>query len=153
MLPDSLKSTRIRGLSFAALFLGAAILLSLGIFATWTITYPDPFDPKNIHYVFWKHGLNRRMDLDSALVAMSHDTLGSKLVEGLTREELRGRFGYMRTFDEVTPYLRECYTTPGSAGDAETHGNKENVVFLRNSPWMVVMQNGRATDLILCKGY
>jgi len=153
MPPDSLKSGRFRGLSFAALSMGAAILLSLGVFATWIATYRDPFDPKNIHYVFWKHGLNKRMDLDTALVEMSHDSAASKLVEGLTREELRSRFGYIRTFYEVTPYLRECYTTPGSAGEAETHGKKENVVFLRGSPWMIVMQDGRAVDLILCKGY
>jgi len=83
---------------------------------------------------------------------MSHDGGASKLVEGSTRQELKGRFGYIQTFYEVSPYLHECYTTPGSAGEAETHDKKENVVFLRDSPWMVVVQDGRAVDLIRCKG-
>ncbi len=153
MAPNSLKTRRFRGLSLLGFFLGAVFLLSLGVFAIWTTVYSDPFDPKNIHYVLWKHGFNKGMNLDSALVAMSHDNWPNKLAQTLTGKELRNRFGYIRAFHEVTPYLRECYTTPGSAGQAETHGKKENVVFLRDSPWMVVMQNERAVDLILCKGY
>jgi hypothetical protein len=103
--------------------------------------------------VLWKHGLNNNMDIDSALVAMSHDVWPARQVQGLTREQLKDRFGYMRTLDEATPYLRGCYSTPGAAGQVETRDKRENVVFLRDSPWMVVMGNEKAVDLILCKGY
>jgi len=55
--------------------------------------------------------------------------------------------------DEATPYLRGCYSTPGAAGQVETRGKRENVAFLRDSPWMVVIENEKVVDLIPCKGY
>jgi hypothetical protein len=70
-----------------------------------------------------------------------------------SREQLKNRFGYTRTLDEATPYLRGCYSTPGDAGQVETRGKREDVAFLRDSPWMVVIENKKAVDLILCKGY
>jgi hypothetical protein len=35
----------------------------------------------------------------------------------------------------------------------EARGKREDVAFLRDSPWMVVIENEKAVDLILCKGY
>jgi hypothetical protein len=115
--------------------------------------YPDAVDAKNIYYVLWKHGLNNNVNIDSALLAMSHDVWPVGQVQGLTREQLKNRFAYTRTLDEATPYLRGCYATPGAAGQVETRGKRENVAFLRNSPWMVVIENEKVVDLILCKGY
>ena len=116
-------------------------------------TYPDNVDPKNIYYVLWKHGLNNNMNLDSALAAMSHDVWPVREVQGLTRDQLKARFGYILSLQETTPYLQGCYSAPGSAGRAETQGDSNDVAFLRDSPWMVVVKNGKAVDLILCKGY
>ena len=125
----------------------------MGVFIIWLHIYPDNTDPKNIYYVLWKHGLNDNMNPDFALVAMSHDVWPVKQVQGLSAEELKARFGFIRTLEEATPYLRGCYSAPGAIGQIETQGNKDDVVFLRDSPWMVVMKNGKAVDLVLCKGY
>jgi hypothetical protein len=92
-------------IAFAAFFAGLGVVLSLGVLITWVETYSDAVDPKNIYYVLCKHGLNNNMNIDSALVAMSHDVRPVRQVQGLTREQLKNRFGYTRTLDEATPYL------------------------------------------------
>ncbi|MGA2810237.1 MAG: hypothetical protein ABSG16_02475 [Candidatus Acidiferrum sp.] len=134
------------------------MILSLFVFYVWLGTYPDDVDPRNIYYVLWKRGLNNNMNLDSALAAMSHDGWPVRRVEGLTKDQLKARFGYVRTLAEVTPYFQACYFTPGvftlgNVGPAEIAAKSEDAVFLRDSPWMVVMKNGKAVDLVLCKGY
>jgi hypothetical protein len=145
-------------IAFAAFFIGIGVVLSSAVFAAWLGTYPDDADPKNIYYVLWKHGLNNNMNLDSALAAMSHDGWPLRRVEGLTKDQLKARFGYIRTLGEVTPYYQACYFTPGAftlgnVGRAEIAAKSEDAFFLRDSPWMVVMKNGKAVDLVLCKGY
>jgi hypothetical protein len=145
------KKRWLRRSAFAAFFVGVGLVLTVAILVAWMGTYTDPSDTKNIYYVLWKLGLNNNMNLDSALGAMTHDGSREKQVQGLTREQLKNRFGYIRTLDEETPYLRDCYSTPGGVGEA--HVKRENVVFLRDSPWMVVIENEKAADLILCKGY
>jgi hypothetical protein len=140
-------------LVFAAFFIGVGVILTLAVFVVWLHAYPDDADPKNVYYVLWKHGLNNNVNLDSALAAMSHDVWPVRQVQGLTKEQPRSRFGYIRALDETTAYLRDCYAIPDSAGREETRGNREDVLFLRDSPWMVVTRNGKAVDLILCKGY
>lgn len=147
-----------RRIAFAAFFAGVGAILSLLMFYTWLETYPDDVDPKNIYYVLWKHGLNNNMNLDSALAAMSHDVWPVRRVKGLTKNQLKARFGYMRTLGEVTPYYKACCFTPGvftlgNLGSAEIAAKNEDAFFLRDSPWMVVMKNGKAVDLVLCKGY
>jgi hypothetical protein len=142
----------------AAFFIGVGVILSLGGLITWMGTYPDDTDPKNIYYVLWKHGLNNNMNLDSALAAMSHDVWPRRQVQGLSKEQLQARFGFIRTLGEVTPYYQACYFTPGAftlgnVGRAEIAAKSEDAFFLRDSPWMVVMKNGRAADLVLCKRY
>ena len=152
------RKTWFRRIAFAAFFTGVGAIGSLLVFYTWLGTYPDDVDPKNVYYVLWKHGLNNNMNLDSALAAMSHDIWPVRRVEGLTREQLKTRFGYLRTLAEVTPYYRACYFTPraftqGDVGHVEVAAKDEDAFFLRDSPWMVVMKNGKAVDLVLCKGY
>jgi hypothetical protein len=106
--------------------------------------YPG-YDPKNIHYVAWKWGLVP-IDLDKALEIMVGDGVPSKfpLVIGKSEEDLKKRFGYLRTLDEAAPYYRFCYST--------SFWNGKNVKFLRTSNWMVVFEGGKATDLVLLKG-
>jgi hypothetical protein len=60
--------------------------------------------------------------------------------------------------EEVSPYYQACYFTPeaftpGNVGPPEVAAKGEDTFFLRDSPWMVVMKNGKAVDLVLCKGY
>lgn len=152
------KKTWFRRIAVAAFFTGTGVILSLLVLYTWLGTYPDDVDPKNIHYVLCKHGLNNNMNLDSALAAMPHDVRPVRHVEGLTKDQLKARFGYIRTLGEVTPYYQACYFTPGTftlgdAGRAKIASKSEEAFFLRDSPWMVVMKNGKSVDLVLCKGY
>ena len=136
----------------------ALFLLAVGVVLVWLGAYPDEGDPRNIHYVLWKHGLNKNMDLDNALFAMVRDVSRERQVQGLTKDQLKARFGYVRTLAEVTPYYRACYFSPGvftqkDADRAEIAAKSEDAFFLRDSPWMVLMKNGKAVDLVLCKGY
>jgi hypothetical protein len=152
------RKTLFQRIAFAAFFTGVGAILSLLVFYTWLGTYPDDVDPRNIYYVLWKYGLNNNMNLDSALAAMSRDLRPEKRVEGLTKDQLKARFGYIRTLGEVTPYYQACYFTPGvftlgNVGRAEIATKSQDAFFLRDSPWMVVMKNGKAVDLVLCKGY
>jgi hypothetical protein len=152
------RKTWFRRIAFAAFFTGIGVILSLLVFYVWLGTYPDDVDPRNIYYVLWKRGLNNDMNLDSALVAMSRDVWPVGRVEGFTKDQLKARFGYVRTLAEVTPYYQACYFTPGdftlgNVGPAEIAAKSEDAFFLWDSPWMVVMKNGKAVDLVLCKGY
>ena len=152
------KKTWLRQIAFATFFTGAGVMLTLLVLYRWLNAYPANVDPKNIYYVLWKHGLNTNINLDSALAAMSHDTWAIRRVEGLTKDELKARFGYIRTPGEVAPYYQACYFTPGTftPGDADRAAiaaENENAFFLRDSPWMVVMKNGKTVDLVMCKGY
>ncbi len=86
---------------------------------------------------------------------MAHDVLPVSRVEGLTKDQLKARSDYVRTLAEVSPYYQACYFTPGAfnlghVSRAEIAAKSEDVFFLRDSPWMVVMKNGRVVDLVLC---
>jgi len=136
----------------------ALFIIAVVVVLVWLGAYPDKGDPRNIRYVLWKHGLNKNMDLDDALFAMVGDVRRERQVQGLTKGQLKARFGYVRTLAEVTSYYRACYFSPGvftqgDAGRAEIAAKSEDAFFLRDSPWMVVMKNGKAADLVLCKGY
>ncbi len=110
--------------------------------AAWALTYPNG-DPKNIKYVLWKAGIYR-MNLDTAAYTMIGDSGRNKLVVGKSREQLRNKFGYLVTPANASQYLRGCYQN-------SDWKNKE-VLFLRQSPFMVVFDGNRATDLVLVKG-
>lgn len=104
--------------------------------------YPDG-DPKNVKYVLWKAGLYR-MNLDTAADTMIGDAGHDRLVVGKTRAQLRNKFGYLLTPGEASQYVRGCYQN-------SDWRNKE-VLFIRQSPWMVVFHGDKATDLVLIKG-
>jgi hypothetical protein len=109
----------------------------------WALAYPDG-DPKNFKYVLWKAGLYR-MNLDLAAGTMIGDGSGrDKLVVGRTREQLRNRFGYLLTPAEASEYLRGCYQNSGFRAS--------EVLFIRQSPWMVVFDGDKAISLVLIKG-
>lgn len=119
----------------------------------WLRIYPEPYDPKNLGYVLWKHGMNRHMDLDAATAGMTHDTWAVNIVKGMTKDELNARFGYIRTLPEARPYLQLCPSVNGTVGELGVKPQGKEVVFLRDDAWMVILDNGKAVDLVLCKGY
>ena len=85
------------------------------------------------------------MDLDTELLAMGRDPDRQGLGKGLTQDQLHARFGYVRPLEQVSPYLQRC-RNEFHAGDI--------VVFLRDSPWMVVMDSQRkGSEIVLCKGH
>jgi hypothetical protein len=106
--------------------------------------YPSENDPKNIKYVFWKVGLYR-MDLDTAIGTMIGDRNREKLVIGKTKDQLRGKFGYLLAPSEAGPYMQTCYAD-------SAWKEKATVLLLRRGPWMVKFDGDKATDLMLCKG-
>jgi hypothetical protein len=109
----------------------------------WAATYPSDGDPKNIKYVLWKNGLYG-MNLDTATGTMIDDGSREKLVIGKTKVQLREKFGYLSTPADVSQYLRGCYQTSA--------WKDRDVLFIRNSPWMVIFDGDKATELVLIKG-
>ncbi len=128
------------------------VLLSYAYFILWVKQYPHGDDPKNIDYVLWKHGLNQNMNLDDAVSAMTHDVWAVRLVEGQAKDQLKHRFGIIRELKEARPYDQFC-STNGSIGERGIPAAGKEVVFLRDSDWMVILDKGKAVDLVLCKGY
>ena len=136
--------------AFAVLFVAVGALLSGCVFLFWLKSYPNADDPKNIDYVLWKYGLNANMNLDAALSAITHDSWPVRRVAGLSKRQLRDRFGFIRSFDETTPCgqpkdLVEVFGLGPYFGAAEA-------ITLRDSNWVVLLKNGIAVDLLICKG-
>lgn len=118
------------------------VIISASI-AAWALIYPSQSDPKNIKYVFWKAGFYR-MNLDTAAGTMIGDSDRDKLVLGKTKQQLQEKFGYLLSPGDTSSYLRDCY-------QASPWKNRD-VLFIRTSPWMIVFDQGRATNLVLIKG-
>ena len=130
-----------------AKFLARTVALALTIFIAvvigWAVNYPSDSDPKNIKYVLWKNGLYG-MNLDAVTGTMIGDRSREKLVIGKTKVQLREKFGYLSTAADVSPYLRACYQ--------DSAWKDRDALFIRMSPWMVVFDGDRATELVLIKG-
>jgi hypothetical protein len=109
---------------------------------SYVLLYPSP-DPKNMRYVLWRAGFHT-MDPDTAVEIMVGDVHPEKIVLGKTREQLRGRFGYLSTLAQASPYLQDCYSS--------WHSRGKEVLFIRTSQWMIVFDGDQATELVLCKG-
>jgi len=87
-------------MKIAVVIVSVEVLLIVGIYGGWVALYPEEYDPKNMHYVMWKHGLSRHINLDDAVGGMTHDTWAVYIVKGMSKEQLNQRFGYIRTLDE-----------------------------------------------------
>jgi hypothetical protein len=115
---------------------------TISLVALWWALFPDKYDRKNPHYVAWKyHLLPMEGSRAASIVAIDADR--DRLVLGKTKEELQQRFGFVLTVDQVRPYLRVycAATRPG-----------KDVLFLNSNDLMVVMNQGRAVEIIVCKG-
>jgi hypothetical protein len=119
------------------------VVIFVAFFGMWWATYPGPDDPKGIMYIGWRFGLPS-LNPDRALGTMVGDIHRENLVIGKTKDELIRRFGYVTTVDQASEYVRYCYFNSPYYG--------KDVLILRYSNWMVLMDNGRAVDLVLVKG-
>ena len=124
------------------MMIAVALLLIAG--AAWLLTYPSPSDPKNIRYVFWKAGVYK-MDPDVATETMIGDASSDQSVVGKTKLQLRARFGYLVAPADASTYLRGCYQ--------HSPWKDRDVLFIRRSPWMIVFDDNKATNLVLAKGF
>jgi hypothetical protein len=125
------------------LLVPAVLLASLiAVALCWHLLYPSP-DPKRMGYVFWKAGLYR-LNPDEALGTMVGDPQRDRLVLGKTKTQLRDKFGVLLTPGEASAYLRGCYEASSWKG--------KDVRFVRESLWMVVFNQDKATELVLMKG-
>lgn len=148
-----MKRVWLKSIATSCCFILIGVLLSVGIFLGWVKRYPSDNDPKNIEYVLWKHGLNQNMNLDHAVETMVHDTWAVKLVKGKTKEQLAKQFGEIRTYDQARPYDQSCANFPATVGQLGIHSKGKDMVMLRDSDWVVILDKGKAMDLVLCKGY
>jgi hypothetical protein len=109
-------------------------------------------DPKNFYYVLWKRGLNSSMNLDNALDTMVLDSDQRAFVIGSTKEQLKSRYGTVHSLNEVAKYYQQCDAIH-SSGQPNVYREGREAVFLRDSNWMVILEHGKAVELVLCKGY
>jgi hypothetical protein len=112
-------------------------------FGGWAMTYPSSSDPKNMKYVLWKAGLYK-VSLDQATTAMVGDRNRDELVVGKTKAQLQDKFGSLLSPADASPYLRGCYQNSA--------WKDKDVLFIRESSWMVVFDGDKATNLVLVKG-
>jgi hypothetical protein len=110
----------------------------------WYALYPEPWDPKNIGFVLWKHGLNPYENLDNALGATQHGNLIDESI-GHTETELRARWGYLLTPNQAGPVLEACYN------DTPWIRAKEKARFLRNSWYLATFTHGKVDGVVLMK--
>ena len=124
----------------------AGVIIGLAVCGFYVASFYDSGDPRDIHYILWKHGLTRNMNLDTAIAAFYLDVNRDQLIKGATEDQLRARFGYVRRLEQVSPYYQECR-------DQSPIRREKAAVFLRDTPWMVVMDDHWGSELVLCKGY
>jgi len=118
------------------------VVVVLIFFGGWALMYPSP-DPRSIKYVLWKADLYK-LSLDEATSTMVGDPKRDKLVVGKTKEQIREKFGSLLSPADASPYLRGCYET--------SSWKDRDVLFIDQSPWMVVFHGDKATNLVLVKG-
>lgn len=119
---------------------GIIVAVLLLVVVGWEALYPDKYDPKNIHYVFWKWHL-LPIDLDRAVSTMHHDRASEEMILGKTEAAVTKRFGYLLP-QEAAP---SCFRTE-SEGVAPL-GDK--ALFLRKSDYLVIFHNGVAVRVVL----
>jgi hypothetical protein len=126
-----------------AIFAGTPLFLLMMAVIVWTMTYPDPYDPKNMRYVLWKHGL-ASIDLDTATSALAVDSEGRQaLIIGQSQDQLRKRFGFLLTPHQAGPALERCvYASWANDGTA---------LYIRHSNLVVVFKNDIATEANILK--
>lgn len=119
------------------------LILLIAATVVWALTYPSDGDPKNIKYVLWKHDLYP-MNPDLALGAMIGDIGRDRLIVGKTKAQLQKKFGYLKSPLGAGTYMNGCYL--------ESPWKGQDVLLIREGPWMVLFSGENAIGLRLCKG-
>lgn len=86
------------------------------------------------------------LPFDASVVypAMVGDRQREHLVVGLSVQELERKFGRLRVRSEATPEYQKYYS--------ERFFPDQQILWLGESPWLVVLHNGRVEALYLMKG-
>jgi hypothetical protein len=122
----------------------AVAVFLVAIPLVWYGLYPEPYDPKNIGFVLWKHGLNPYENLGDALAAIRHGDLIDESV-GHTEADLRVRWGYLTTPHQRGGTLEDCYNNTPSIKA------KEKALFLRDSWYLATFTLGKVDDVVHMK--
>ena len=125
----------------AALVLAECVISAFVALLGWYWLYPSTSDPKNLQYVLWKRDLYP-LDVDIALGTMIGDSHRDSLVLGKSRKDLMQKFGYLVPGEQLQGGYREYFLRSGYS----------DVAVLRQSEWMVVFVEGKASKLVLLKG-
>jgi hypothetical protein len=126
----------------ALAILAIAVLLSF-VAGSWTLTYPDAADPKNMKYVLWKHGLYH-LDKSAILFPLTSDSARNGVIGGRTKDQIRDMLGPLVLPADASPYLAGCI--------ANSNLNREDILFVGNSPVAIQFENGRAEEMWVVKG-
>jgi hypothetical protein len=94
-------------------------------------------------YLLWKTGLSS-MDIDRATNTMIGDPARDSIVVGKSKAQLQKRFGYLVAPTNASQYLRSCFQ--------DSPWKDKDALFIRDSPWVVMFDNDRVTQLVLIKG-
>jgi hypothetical protein len=100
-------------------------------------------DAGESRYLLWRAGLFP-FDAKVVYAQMVSDPKRDALVVGLTVDELKERFGEVRTRQEATAEYQRYYS--------DRILLDEEIRWLGDSAWLVVLKNGRVTELRLMKG-
>ena len=119
------------------------LVLLIATTVVWALAYPSDGDPKNVKYVLWKHDLYP-MNPDLAMGAMVGDIGRGELVVGKTKAQLQKKFGYLKSPFETGTYMNGCYL--------ESPWKGQDVLVIREEPWMILFSAEKAIGLRLCKG-
>jgi hypothetical protein len=117
-------------------------LLVLLAVVGWESLYYGPYESKDLRYRCWRLGLYP-LKIEGALETMVVDPRRDTLVLGKTQKQLVSKFGYVSSIADADNYAKYCYEN--------SQYRRTTVLLLRKSHWMVVMTNGRASDLLFVK--
>lgn len=109
----------------------------------WMVVY-HPSDPKSLQYLLWKRnfGWMRPSDIYGAMIG---DENRDNLVVGLSISEIESRFGRLQFPPDLNAYQKSFAERGPYKG--------EDIAFLQNSNWVIVLKDGRVTELVLVKGW
>jgi len=124
-----------------AIALSVPVALAVLYVLFWWAWYPQN-DGRSLRYTLWRAEL-LPMDLDTAVAAFFSDPYRREFVLGHSEAQLRARFGTLLTPHEAGPMLETCWR------DSSWHSDK--TLFIRKSWFMLVFDDGVATDLVLMK--
>jgi hypothetical protein len=120
-----------------------ALVVLLIVLISILLTRGDSQRSTSVRYWAWKHGI-LKMDLDQALVEMVNDPSRDRIVLGKTESELNAKFGFTLPPEQASSYVQYCFKN--------SQYNTSQVLMLRSSNWMVLMQNGKVAQLLRVSG-